>query len=83
MANDARGRADSEERLRELGGLAADDSLRALNVASGIRAIAHLLGSGAALGSVGNGELAALVTIVADDAERVAERQLLDEARRA
>lgn len=73
----------SEDRLLELGGLGADDSLRAGFVAKALKAFSGLLSGNRQLDGVQGEDLGALALIIADEAERVAERQLLDEARRA
>lgn len=74
--------AESEARLRDLGGLGPDDSLRAVLHAKALAAFAALL-DGSALPVCSPEELAALARMLADNAERIAERQQLDEARRA
>lgn len=72
----------AEARLRELGGLGDDDSLRAGIQASALRGFAALLDARQAP-VCAPGELAALAYILAENADRIAERQLLDLSRRA
>ena len=79
---DARALARAEGRLLDLGGLGDDDSLRAHNVAMGMKAFSNLLCGHGQMSAMEGEELGALARIIADEAERVAERQSLDEMRR-
>jgi hypothetical protein len=73
---------DAEARLIELGGLGHDDSLRAQFVAMAMKAFADLLCGHTQLSMIDSEQLGALARIIANDAERVAERQFLDGIRR-
>jgi hypothetical protein len=72
--------AASEARLCELGGLADDDSLRAVVQAKALHAFAALL-DGERLPTCTPEELASLAHILAENADRIAERQMIDAAR--
>lgn len=74
--------AASEARLRKLGGLADDDSLRAHIQAKALHAFAALL-DGESLPVCTPEELAAMAYILAENADRIAERQEIDRARAA
>lgn len=71
----------AEARLRELGGLGTDDSLRAAIQASALHGFAALLDAREAPACT-PGELAALAFILAENVDRIMERQALDTARR-
>jgi hypothetical protein len=75
-------RAASEARLRELGGLGPDDSLRAVIQAKAMHAFAALL-NGEAPPVCTPEELGAMAFVLAENAERIAERQQLEAAKRA
>lgn len=72
--------AASEARLCDIGGLAPDDSLRAVMQAKALHAFAALL-DGERLPTCAPDELAAMAYIFAENADRIAERQMIEAAR--
>lgn len=63
--------------LHELGGLAEDDSFRAGFLTDALRGLCTLVDGHDTLNMRG-GDMAALLKLIADDAERVQLRQMLD-----
>lgn len=83
MEHDDATEDEARSRLEALAGLGEDDSLRAGLVAKGLNALAQLLAGNDWLGDISGQDLGALTRILANDAERVAERQLLGAPNRA